>query len=326
MKRLVFERNGDPLQVLRIAEAPIPVPAEGEVLVRMVRRPINPYELALINGKSDEGSVPMQVPGFEGIGIVEATGSSVLPFKKGQRVIPTPVDLPGTWQEYVTGRPEQFISVPDGVGDTQAALVLNPLTCLVILREKLNVREGQWVLNTAASTNIGQLLIQFAGIMKFKLINVVRNRTAEEHIRSLGADHIINTSTDDLVTVAGRLTKGLGVCGVIDPVGGRVGSLAAKTLGFGGKMLLFSNMSGESVFVEPMEFINKKLSITGYTSLHWLNENTYEYKAAVVYEIFDLIRKGLLDLKADGEYPLDDFVSAIRRSKESGRTGKIMLV
>ena len=154
----------------------------------------------------------------------------------------------------------------------------------------------------------------------------VRNRTAEEHIRLLGADHIINTNTDDLVAVVERLAKGFGVCGIIDPVGGRVGSQAAKTLGFGGKMLLFSNMSGELVFVEPMEFINKKLSIAGYTSLHGLNENTYQHKAAVVYEIVDLILKGLLDLQADGEYPLEDFVSAIRRSKESGRTGKIMLV
>ncbi|MFD0764557.1 zinc-dependent alcohol dehydrogenase family protein [Mucilaginibacter lutimaris] len=326
MKRLVFDKHGDPAQVLRIEEAPVPLAAAGELLVRMIRRPVNPYELAMISGGNGSEPAGTQVPGFEGIGIVEAAGSQDLAFTKGQRVIPAPVDLPGTWQEYVTGRPEQFVPVPDNVDDTQAALIVNPLTCLVILREILNIKEGQWVMNTAASTNIGQLLIQLANILGFQLINVVRNRAAEENIRSLGAGYIINTNTDDLITVCERLTKGRGVNAVVDPVGGRTGSMAAKTLAFGGKMLLFSDMSGDSVKIEPMEFISKKLTVAGYTSFHWLNENSYEHKTRLISEIFTLIANEQLILKSDGDFKLEDYKLAIERSKESGRHGKIMLV
>lgn len=327
MKRLIFDRYGDPLEVLRIENADLPVPADNELLVRMIRRPINPYELAIIAGNDKEDLAKPQVPGFEGLGVVESSGSKVTAaFRKGQRVIPTPVELPGTWQEYVTGKAGQFIPVPDDVADDPAALILNPLTCLVILKEILNITEGQWLLNTAASTNIGQLLIQFSRIRRFKLINVVRNSAAARHIASLGAEHIINTETDDIRQVAGELTKGTGVDGIIDPVGGGLGSEAARTLAFGAKMLLFSDMSGEPVDIDPMEFISKKLTIMGYTSLHWLNENSYERKSAFVHEIFALISNGSLELRSDGESALADFAAAISRSKTSGRSGKIMLV
>lgn len=325
MKRLVFDNYGDPLEVLRIENTLLPVLAEGELLVRMMLRPINPYELAIIAGNEDERAKFPQVPGFEGVGVVEDAGIGATAFLKGQRVITMPADLAGTWQEFVIGRSNQFISVPDGVSDVQAALILNPLTCFVVLRNILNIDEGQWVLNTAASTNIGQLLIQFARIFKFKLINLVRDNNSEKHIKSIGAEHIINTERDDLISVVERLTNGCGVNGIIDPVGGSIGSLAAKILKFGGKMVLFSNMSTQMVCVDPMEFISKKLTMVGYTSKHWLNEHSYDEKADVINNIFDLIQKGSLTLRADGYYPLHEFAAAIIRSKESGRPGKVFL-
>ncbi len=316
--------HGDPLTVLKLGTAPMPTLANDELLVRMIERPINPYELAIIAGEDGDALKEPQVPGFEGVGIVENLGNQTL-FKKGQRVIPMPVDLPGTWQELVKGKTSQFMAVPDDITDIQAALILNPLTCLIVLREMFDIRKGQWLLNTAASTNIGRLLIQFAEILNFNLISVVRNGAAEAEVKALGARRVINTEKDDLIASAKTLTDGLGVHGVIDPVGGETGSAAAKTLRFGGKMLLFSDMSKYPVSLDPMEFITKKLTVAGYTSLHWLNENSYERKAAFIGELFDIIRSGKLVLEADEYFPLEDFANAITRSKASGRKGKTML-
>jgi len=325
MKRLVFDRHGPPEEVLRIEEVPVPEIKAGELIVRMLRRPVNPYELALISGGSGQALASPQVPGFEGFGVVEHIAGAAGPFRVGQRVIPAPVDLPGTWQELVTGAPCKFIAVPDEISDTQACLIVNPLTCLVIIREILNLHEGQWLLNTGASTNIGRLLVQFSGIFGFKLINAVRNKAAADRMRALGAEHIINTDTEDLRSLVDHLTKGSGVSAVIDPVGGPAGTQAAATLGFGGKMVLFSDLSKRPLSIDPMTFISKKLTVSGYTSLHWLNSSSYERKAGFVGELFAFLAEGSLELEAGEEFPLDDFAAAIRRSGVSGRPGKVIL-
>lgn len=237
-------------------------------------------------------------------------------------MIPAPVDLPGTWQELVTGVPEKFIAIPDEVSDRQASLIVNPLTCLVIIREILNIHEGQWLLNTGASTNIGRLLVQFSRIFGFKLINVVRNKAAADRMRALGGEHIINTDTEDLRLLVDHLTKGSGMSAVIDPVGGPAGTQAAATLGFCGKMILFSDLSKQPVSIDPMTFISKKLTVSGYTSLHWLNSSSYERKASFVGELFGLLAEGSLELQADEEFSLDDFAAAIRRSGGIGPAGQ----
>ncbi|GAA4917308.1 zinc-dependent alcohol dehydrogenase family protein [Mucilaginibacter defluvii] len=324
-RRLVFDRYGKPEEVLRVEEAPVPAVKEGELLVRMLRRPVNPYELALISGGDRQPGQPV-VPGFEGVGIVEHVPDGAAIFRTGQRVIPTPVDLPGTWQDLVTGAPDKFIPVPDAISDTQACLIVNPLTCLAIIRDVLDIREGQWVLNTGASMNVGQLLVQFSRIFKFKLINVVRDRIAAEQMRAMGAEHIINTQKEDIMVITRHLTKGSGTSAVIDPVGGITGTQAAATLGFGGRMILFSDLSKQPVSVDPMLFISKKLTVSGYTSLHWLSGNSYERKAAFVGELFGLLADGSLELRADEAFALDDFAAAIRRSRSSGRPGKVILV
>jgi NADPH:quinone reductase-like Zn-dependent oxidoreductase len=118
---------------------------EGELLVRRLRRPVSTYELALISGGARQPEQPV-VPGFEGV--VEYVPDGTAVFRAGQRVIPTSVDWPGTWQGLVTGTSDKFIPVPDGISDTQACLIVNPLTCLAIIRGVLDIREGQWVLNT----------------------------------------------------------------------------------------------------------------------------------------------------------------------------------
>jgi NADPH:quinone reductase len=93
--------------------------------------------------------------------------------------------------------------------------------------------------DTGASTNIGQLLVQFSRIFKFKLINVVRGRAAGEQMQAIGAEHITNTEKEDIREITRHLTKGSGTSAVIDPVGGTTGIQAAATLGFGGRMILF---------------------------------------------------------------------------------------
>ena len=88
MKRVVFDRFGPPAEVLHLQDdVPAPQPKRGEVLVRMLASPINPSDLMYVAGKYGlKPSLPA-TPGFEGVGVVEATGGGLLGwFRKGKRV------------------------------------------------------------------------------------------------------------------------------------------------------------------------------------------------------------------------------------------------
>lgn len=100
MKRVVFDRFGPPAEVLRVQDdVPAPQPARGEVMVRMLASPVNPSDLMYVAGKYGlKPSLPA-TPGFEGVGIVEATGGGLLGWlRKGKRVAVIN-DRVGNWAE-----------------------------------------------------------------------------------------------------------------------------------------------------------------------------------------------------------------------------------
>src|SRR5512133_2259837 len=88
-------------QTLSVRQIPVPKPAAGQVLIRMVAAPINPSDLGFARGSYGPQKVPYLIPGFEGSGVVVAVGAGLLPrLLLGRRVIcSTPSG--GTWAEYL---------------------------------------------------------------------------------------------------------------------------------------------------------------------------------------------------------------------------------
>ena len=96
-KAAVYETHGNPAQVLRVAELPLPEPQPNEVVVKMKAAPINPADLNSIEGKYPIKAPLPATPGMEGAGFVIELGAAVRDLKIGDRVI-----LPhnfGTWRE-----------------------------------------------------------------------------------------------------------------------------------------------------------------------------------------------------------------------------------
>src|SRR5581483_1066272 len=195
MKSIRFHQFGEPAEVLKIEDVRKPEPGNGEVLLKMLARPINPSDLLTIQGLY--GALPQlpATPGFEGVGIIETLGSGVEGFSVGQRVIP--LGTPGTWQEYMIVRAKSMLPVPDPINnETAAQFVVNPVTAWVMVTEDLKVGKGEWLLQTAAGSTLGRIVIQIGKLRGFKTINIVRRREQIDELKQIGANEVI-CSTDE---------------------------------------------------------------------------------------------------------------------------------
>jgi NADPH2:quinone reductase len=137
-----------------------------------------------------------------------------------------------TWREQIVCPADKLVPVPDGLDDAAAAAsYINPLTAWALTKSTHNLKEGDWLLQTAAASSVGKFVLQLAQQYRFKTINVIRRREQESIIRDLGGNEVICTADEDLRTRLQELTAGKGVERAIDCVAGDLGAeIAAASL------------------------------------------------------------------------------------------------
>src|SRR5258708_906284 len=250
MKVIRFEHYGEPTQVLTVQECPLPEPARGEVRVRMLASPINPSDLLFVRGlyPRDPPEFPAPV-GFEGVGRVEALGPEVQGLAAGQRVAFLNVNG-GSWAEYAVVRASELNPVPDDMPDEHAAcLCVNPPTAVLMLRRVLAIPRGEWLLQSAASSELGRMIIRLARHDGIRTVNVVRRREAVTELQRLGADAVVVSTEGPIDEQVRRIVGPQGVKYAIDPVVGETGTQIYQALGEEGRMLVYGSLTGEPIRV-----------------------------------------------------------------------------
>ncbi len=328
MKVVVFDRCGPPEEVLEVRDVPRPEPGAGQVRVRMLASPINPSDLLYVRGAY--GKVP-RTPcgaGFEGVGVVDAVGRGLLRLVRGLkpgRRVAVINGAGGNWAEYVVVPARQAVPVPDGVADEQAAtFFVNPVSALAMVRHVLRVPRGAWLLQTAAGSQLGRMVIRLGRRHGFRTINVVRRREQAEELKKLG-DAVVCTADESVTERAAALTGGAGVGFVLDAVGGATGSEAAKTMGPGGRMIVYGTLAGEPMAVDPRFLIVGQKRVEGFWLSEWAPRQGVWTMLDVFREVGRLLREGVLTSEVGGSFPLDQVRDAARQAAQAGRQGKVLL-
>jgi len=324
MRVLQFNTFGQPAEVLTLTNVPPITPKRGQVQIHLTHRPINPSDLLYIRGVYGIKPRLPAVPGFEGIGHVDAVGEGVTEFQIGDRVVP--MGVMGTWQEAVIARTSQLVRIPEDVDDQVAAqLTVNPVTAWVMVTKELAVKPGEWLLQTAAGSTLGRIVLQIAKQRGFKTVNFVRRPEQVKELLDLGADAVICTEDPDPVEEVMKITQGQGVFAAIDSVGGLTGARAAKCLRQGGTMLVYGLLSEERIPVDPGDMIFKGTTIRGFWMSRWYQQTPPQEIQSTWNDVLKMMAGGELVPPVEAEYDLAEFKAAIEHSERPGRHGKVIL-
>ncbi len=245
-KCIKFYEFGSPKDVLKVEHKRIHPPKSKEVLVRMLARPINPSDLIPIRGSYSHRIRLPNIPGYEGIGVVEDVGCFVSGDLIGKRVLPLRGE--GTWQEYVKTSADFAISIPDSIDDFAASqMYINPITAWVICTKVLKLKRDDVLLVNACGSSIGHIFTQLSKVLGFRLIAVTRSNTYTDDLLSFGASYVIDTSKVPLYETVMELTHGMGADAAIDSVGGPAGNDLAFSVRPNGNFITIGLLSGKQV-------------------------------------------------------------------------------
>lgn len=327
MKSAVFDRHGPPVDVVSVQDRPKPTPNRGEVLVRILASPINPSDLMYIEGRY--GLKPAAfpaTPGFEAVGVVEASGGGLLGWlRKGKRVVVLG-SRTGNWAEYAVASAKQVVPVPATLPDDQAAtFFVNPATAYILTREVLEIPPGEWLLQTAAGSALGKMVIRLGQKFHFRTLNVVRRREQVEELKKLGADSVIVSEDGPLPEQVRKITGTDGVRFAIDPVGGSTGTQVVECLGHGGRMVAYGLLSGEPITVDPRFLITGSKSVEGFWLSDWASRASVLAKLRLIRTIRGLMQEGTVRTDIAASYDLDHVGDAVKHAATAGKGGKVLI-
>ncbi len=329
MQTVRFEQCGLPADVLTVTEQPVPSPVRGEVRVRMLASPINPSDLMFIQGMYGQRPALPATPGFEGVGIVETSGGGLLGKLMAGKRVAVLNRSGGNWAEQVVLPAKQVVPLSGGLPDEQAAtFFVNPMSAVVMTEQIHRIRRGEWLLQSAAGSSLGRMIIRLGRATGFRTVNVVRRTEQVGELKLLGADAVLvfDATTDDpdsLVEQVRRQTGGVRCA--IDPVGGIVGSVLARCLGDQGRLLVYGSLTPEPLHLLPRTLIGSRSAVEGFWLGPWMLNRTLPSKLRLIRRVTHLIQRGILTTEVSHTFPLADVRAAVAAATEPHHTGKVLL-
>lgn len=340
MKAARFHEYGD-ASVLVYEDAPDPVAGPGEVVVRVRSCAINHVDVDMRNGSS---RIPLELPhtlGMEFAGEIAEIGSGVDGWAVGDRVSPIfqihcddcemcargehhhcrkikmlGIQIPGGHAEYAVVPAWVLYRLPDHMSyDDAAAAQTSFCTGIHALRTRAQMQEGDWVLVNAAGSGVGTAAIQVARHLGGRVIASARTDEKLERAKELGAEVVVNYSTQDLTEAVRDATGGKGVDIVYESVGGDILRHSIDAMATFGKLVCIGCHAGE---VEPVDFIHLFRN-------EWSLIGAARSRFGEIVESLDLVAAGKLKPVVHGVLPLAQAADAHRLMESRGHTGKILL-
>jgi NADPH2:quinone reductase len=326
--------HGEPADVLKLADVPVPEPAPGLVLVRVRAVALNFPDVLLCRGQYQVRPELPFVPGVELCGEVVRVGEAVPgaelhgvdPPLVGARVIGNPALPHGALAEYALMNAADMFSAPASLDDAEAAaLHIAYQTGWFALHRRAQLRAGETLLVHAAAGGVGSAAVQLGKTAGARVIAVVGGPEKAETARRLGADLVVDRRVEDVVTVVKQATQGRGVDVVFDPVGGEAYTGSARCAAFEGRIVVVG-FAGGAIPAPPLNHaLIKNYSILG---LHWGLYKQHDPAAvtAAHARLTELAAAGTVKPLIGGRHALGEAVGAQTALGAGESVGRLVVV
>ena len=321
MQAAIYERFGDPTEVLTVGERPKPEPGPGQIRVRMILSPIHNHDLWTIRGTYGHKPTLPASAGSEAVGIVDALGEGVSAPAIGQRVVAAGVE--GAWADYFIASAGGAVPLPDTVDDeTACQLIAMPLSSLMLL-EDLQIGNGQWMIQNAANGAVGKIVAMLAKGRGIKVVGLVRRDAGIAELAALGIDNAISTEVPGWEDRVRALVGGEPILRAVDSVGGEEGGRLTHLLADGGMLMSFGAMSNKPLVISSGDLIFRQISVKGFWGARRSASTDKAELGRLIGELVRLAASGELRLTIDERFGLADVAAAAAASARPGRSGKI---
>jgi NADPH:quinone reductase-like Zn-dependent oxidoreductase len=341
VKAIRFHTHGGP-EVLVYEDAPDPVVRPGHVLVRVAACALNHLDLWQ-RGGLDRVTLPLpHISGADVAGTIAEVGEGVADLRAGQRVMLQPglscgrcaaclsdrdhqcdsydvlgYQSDGGYAEMLVVPAENIIPIPDNISFVSAAAFpLTFLTAWHMLFAGGHLTPGDSVLVVAAGSGVGQAAIQIAKVTQARVIATARGEDKCARATTLGADHVIDSTREDVPKRVRALTEGRGVHVVIEHVGAATWNQSVRCLARGGRLVTCGATTGFEVSLDLRHLFARQLTFVG----------SYMGSKAELRAAADGFFHGRYAPVVDSTYPLREAADAQRRLAAGDQFGKIVLV
>jgi NADPH2:quinone reductase len=315
---------GEPIDVLHLVELELPQPGSGQVRIR-----VDAAGMGLPDVFMCRGTYPLTPPlpfisGQEAMGTITATGEGV-DLRVGARIMCVTAFTQGfgSFAEECLVAADSAFAVPDGLTDSEAAGFWIPhLTGWIGLVDRGRVAPGDWLAVLGAAGGSGIAAVQIGHALGAQVVAVVSDEGRASFCRALGADATINHTDGPLAPALRRVTNGVGVDLIYDPVGGSLAEDAAAALSRDGRMLAVGFASGQWPKLSTLDLVVANTSLVGVFAGGYSRHELDEIHA----NLAGLVSSGRLTNAVTGEVPFDELPGALQRLADRRVVGKLVMV
>jgi len=311
--------------VLVPVERQTPVPAAGEVLIKVAAAGVNRPDVFQRLGRYPPPPGVTDIPGLEVSGIITAVAGGAGSFRVGDAVCALVAG--GGYAEYCVAPAPQCLPAPRGLELVDAAAI--PETFLTVwtnVFERGRLQAGESILVHGGSSGIGTTAIQLARSFGARVFATAGSADKCAACERLGAERCINYRDADFVSEIRELTAGRGVDVVLDMVGGAYFARNVDVLAAEGRLVEIATLQGAKAELNIQTIMQRRLTITGSTLRARPIADKGAIAASVHRHVWPLIESGAVKPIVYARFPLRDASAAHRVMESSAHIGKLVLL
>ncbi|ABV94509.1 putative alcohol dehydrogenase [Dinoroseobacter shibae DFL 12 = DSM 16493] len=303
-----------------LEDIPVPDPGPGELRLRIAACGLNFADLLMARGQYQEQPPLPLTLGMEVAGTVDALGPDTTGPAPGTRV--AVFGGQGGLAKYGVFPAARCVPLPDGMPETEAAgFQIAYGTSHLALSHTARLQPGETLLVLGAAGGVGLTAVEIGKLMGATVIASARGPAKLDQARKAGADHLVDSDTDDLR----EAVKSLGGADVVyDPVGGAAFTEALRACKPEARMLLIGFASGDLPEIKPNHLLVKNVSVQGFYWGGFLNFNPTALTDSLA-QLFDWYAQGRIKPHVSHVLPLEKAADGLDLLRSRRSTGKVVI-